>query len=216
MSIVTASKQIFVMLTVSAALLTACTVSPYEREDAFAVGSELFSPDDFKHTLVRDGTGKMEVLHAATSNRQVSVLFLEAFQTGVLSEHATFPHLVMNGWKALQGKEIEFGVKGNAETPAGSVDFERFSYAANSCFMFHSLYEPSGYDSQGRYAKLVAGYYCQTLAAAMDDDAVARFLNSITVPKFNFVELAGEPSEIIYYEPVLPLKTRSIPPRRDG
>lgn len=199
---------------VSGSVLAACQRPPFVRDDAFVVTSELFSAGDFKRTLVRDGTGRTEVLRAATTNREASVLFVEAYETGVINDPALFPRSVLQGWKALQGVEIEFGVKGSAETPGGSVDFERFSYGANSCFAFHSLFEPSSSDDQGRYARLIAGYYCQTLAAPLADAAVAGFLGSITVPKFNYVELTGDLSPNVYYQPVAPLKTRSIPPGR--
>jgi len=197
-------------LAIGATILTGCERPPYVREDAFAVTSELFSPGDFKHTLERDGKGRLEVLHASTARRTLSVLFLETYQNAVISDHAIFPRSVMQGWKALQGKDIEFGVKGRAETPGGSVDFERFSYASNSCFAFHSTYLPSGFDTQSRYAKLVAGYYCHTVAVPLIDAAVAKFLSSITVPKFDFVEPLGELSANIYYEPVQALKIGAI------
>jgi len=200
---------------VTGAILTGCVRSPYVRDDAFAVMSELFSPDDFKHTLVRDGTGRMEVLHAATLNREVSVLFVETYETGVLSDIALFPRSVMKGWKVLQGESIEFGLKGNAETPGGNVSFERFSYEANQCFAFHSIFEPYNFDTLSRFSRLIAGYYCQTLAAPLPDAAVAKFLGSITVPKYDYVELIGEISDIVYYQSVAPLKTRSIPPGRN-
>ena len=210
-------QRIFALLsalTIGVTILTGCERPPYVREDAFAVTSELFSPDDFKHTRERDGTGRLEILHASTAHRTLNVLFLEAYQNAVISDHAIFPRLVMRGWKVLQGKNIEFGIKGRVETPGGFVDFERFSYASNSCFAFHSTYQPSGFDTQSRYAKLVAGYYCHTMAAPLVDAAVAKFLSSITVPKFDFVKPLGELSANIYYEPVQALKFRAIRPGR--
>jgi hypothetical protein len=202
-------------LLVAVIILTGCQRPPYSREDNFAVTSELFSADDFEHTRVRDGTGKMEVLHAATANREVSVLYVEASAIGVISNAAIFPRLILKGWKALQGNEINFGIKSQAVTPGGTVDFERFSYQANTCFSFHSMYQPSGSDTLSRHSKLVAGYYCHTIASPMSDTAVARFLSSITVPKFNSVELPGELSSNIYYEPVQALKTRSVHTKRN-
>jgi len=205
-------QRVFTLLSalaIGVTMLAGCERPPYVREDAFAVTSKLFSPDDFKHTLERDGKGRLEILHASTAQRMVSVLFLETNQIAVISDHAIFPRLVMRGWKALQGKDIEFGVKGRAETPGGSVDFERFSYDSNSCFAFHSTYQPSGYDTQSRYQKLVAGYYCHTMATPLADAAVAKFLSSITVPKFDFVEPHDELSANIYYEPVQALKFRA-------
>ncbi|MBC8267580.1 MAG: hypothetical protein H8E36_02420 [Rhodospirillaceae bacterium] len=204
-----------VVLLVAGIILSGCQRPPYNREDNFAVTSELFSADDFEHTRVRDGTGKMEVLHAATSNREVSVLFVETHQAAVINDPAIFPRLIMKGWKALQGKEIKFGIKSRAVTPGGKVDFERFSFLANSCFAFHSIYQPSGSDTLSRYTKLIAGYYCHSIAAPLSDAAVARFLSSITVPKFNSVELPGELSSNVYYEPVQALKTRSVHTKRN-
>ena len=211
------SQRIFTLLyavAIAVTILVGCERPPYVREDAFAVTSELFSPDDFKHTLERDGKGRLEILHASTAHRTLSVLFLETYQNAVISDHAIFPRLVMKGWKALQGQDIEFGVKGRAETPGGTVDFERFSYASNSCFAFHSTYLPSGFDTQSRYAKLVAGYYCHTMETPLADAAVAKLLSSITVPKFDFVEPLGELSANIYYESVQALKFRAIRPGR--
>ncbi len=211
------SQRIFTLLyavAIAVTILVGCERPPYVREDAFAVTSELFSPDDFKHTLERDGTGRLEILHASTALRTLNVLFLEAYQNAVISDHAIFPRLVMKGWKALQGQDIDFGVKGRAETPVGFVNFERFSYASNSCFSFHSTYLPSQLDTQSRYARLVAGYYCHAMATPLADAAVAKLLNSITVPKFDFVKPLGELSANIYYEPVQALKFRAIRPGR--
>ena len=188
-------------------LLAACQAPMRPDAKPFMLNPAMVGATETIHTSSRDAYGKTEVLAATGDRGWLSVTLISSNAMGVIAETAEAPRLFLKGWKALNDKALAYGENGKA----GTISYQRFSFASNNCFQFHKLNMPSMYDDLGRYTQLLAGYGCVSTGKEIPAQAIEMFLGGISVPRDAANAYEKDPQPVTLLTPIFPVRTRLQP-----
>lgn len=161
-----------------ALFLASCRFAPTSPQN-LEFNSSLFKADDVTKRAGKVGFGRLQFIIAQSGHDRAAIAFVNADDSSVVSDFYHHPRVFLRTWKELGGTNLKFGDEGSLETAIGKISYERFSYASNQCFLFHTVFDRSLSDDMTRERSVIGGYHCTDSGNQPETGQISDFLHGI-------------------------------------